>query len=450
MKALAKMIACLAFLALMVVPFMANAQDDPPYECDDRFGECGTPEQSGGGGCGCGCGCSILVNYTDLGDTYQYGDDWDDDGHEDPYDNCVFERNLDQADTDGDGVGDACDLCISVGDALQLDLDGDGIGDECDSDLDGDGIDNGADNCPARANPEVSLDGTDMWQPDTDADGVGDACDTDDDADGIEDLEDNCPLVSNADQVMPMDEGTCYADADADGIPDHRDNCPLIANPELSDLDGDDLGDECDADMDGDGVTNAIDNCPQVMNAEQIDADRDGLGEECDPSYCYVVYGDTENCLDPEGTFFAYTPSVMARTGDDIRLRLFTNRENAALRYSWSIVEAPAGSSAVIEHPYGSARLSTPYEYHYVQNHVPAILPDMPGEYVVRVEVTQVWADGVSGQEGVTAEAFATLQVTGNPVDGGGGCSAAPGAPAGSAALLLVGLALGIARLRRR
>jgi hypothetical protein len=442
MRALAKVIGILAFLALVVVPAVANAQ---AYECDDRFGECGTPEQSGGG-CGCGCGCSILVNYTDLGDTYQYADDWDDDGHEDPYDNCVFERNLDQADADGDGVGDACDACIAVSDELQLDLDGDGIGDECDTDLDGDEIDNGADNCPARANPMME-----GLQPDTDSDGEGDACDADDDEDGVDDLEDNCPLVSNADQVMPTDEGSCYSDADADGVPDHRDNCPLLSNPELTDLDGDELGDECDGDMDGDGVANPVDNCPAVLNEEQLDADRDGVGEECDPSYCYVVYGDTENCLDPEDTFAAYTPSVLARTGEQIRLKLFANRENAALRYSWSIVSAPAGSRAVVEHPYGSARLSTPYEYHYVQNHVPALVPDMPGEYVVRVEVTQVWADAVSGQEGVTVEAFATIQAEGAPLDGGGGCAVAPGAPAaGSAALLLVGLALGIARLRRR
>jgi hypothetical protein len=31
-----------------------------PYECDDRFGECGHPEQSGGG-CGCGGGGTIII-----------------------------------------------------------------------------------------------------------------------------------------------------------------------------------------------------------------------------------------------------------------------------------------------------------------------------------------------------------------------------------------------------
>jgi hypothetical protein len=277
---------------------------------------------------------------------------------------------------------------------------------------------------------------------------MGDACDTDDDADGVEDLEDNCPLISNPGQELITGSG-CYADADGDSIPDHRDNCPLISNPELSDLDGDEMGDECDADMDGDGVANEADSCAQVANDDQTDSDRDGVGDTCDSSFCYVVFGDTENCLDPEDTFTAYTPNILARTGEDVRLRLFANRENTALRYSWSLVEAPAGSSATIANPYGSARLSTPYEYHYVQSHIPALVPDVAGTYVVRVEVTQVWEDSVSGQAGVTSEALARIEVEGDSV-GAGACSAVPGAPvAGSAALLLVGLALGLSRLRR-
>ena len=51
----------------------------------------------------CPCGCSILVAQTDLGDTYQNADDYDNDGHEDPYDNCVRYYNPDQGDADGDG-----------------------------------------------------------------------------------------------------------------------------------------------------------------------------------------------------------------------------------------------------------------------------------------------------------------------------------------------------------
>jgi hypothetical protein len=441
MRVAATLFGVIALVAVLAIPATAEAQS---YECDNRYGECGTPEQSGGGGCGCGCGCSILVNNTDLGDTYQYADDYDDDGIEDPYDSCPFEINPDQADTDGDGIGDACDVCIALSDALQLDLDGDGLGDVCDSDMDGDGIANGDDNCPERANPEI-----DGAQPDTDGDRLGDACDTDDDGDGVDDLEDNCPLIANPSQEA-ITGGGCYADADGDSIPDHRDNCPLISNPELRDLDGDGMGDECDSDMDGDGFANSSDNCPMVQNEAQEDSDRDGSGDTCDSNFCYVVFGDTNNCLDPEATFMAYSPNILARTGEDVRLRLFANRENAALQYSWTLTSAPSGSHAVIQNPYGSVRMSTPYEYHYVQSHVPSFTPDLPGRYDVRVEVTQVWEDSVSGEAGVRTEAFARIEVEGDAV-GGGACSATPGAPAaGSAVLLLLGLALGLARMRKR
>src|SRR5688572_20687645 len=70
----------------------------PPGECTG--GLCGSPNQSGGG-CGCGCGCSILINFTDQGDTYQYADDFDDDAIEDDFDNCPFTFNSTQVDADG-------------------------------------------------------------------------------------------------------------------------------------------------------------------------------------------------------------------------------------------------------------------------------------------------------------------------------------------------------------
>jgi hypothetical protein len=51
-------------------------------------------------------------------------------------------------------------------------------------DADGDGRFEGADNCPAVANPS---------QADNDGDGQGDPCDPDDDNDGVLDVADNCP-----------------------------------------------------------------------------------------------------------------------------------------------------------------------------------------------------------------------------------------------------------------
>jgi len=115
------------------------------FECDNNFSDCGTPEQSGGGG---GGGGSILIANTDLGDSYQHADDFDDDGIEDPSDNCMRIQNPDQLDRDGDGVGDSCDNCINIHNPYQQNMDGDLLGDYCDNDIDNDQILNEDDECP--------------------------------------------------------------------------------------------------------------------------------------------------------------------------------------------------------------------------------------------------------------------------------------------------------------
>jgi hypothetical protein len=116
------------------------------FECDNNFGDCGTPEQSGGGGNS--GGGSILISNTDLGDTYQHADDYDDDGIEDSSDNCVRTKNPNQVDIDADGVGNICDNCLNVWNKYQEDYDADGIGDNCDDDIDNDSILNNNDQCP--------------------------------------------------------------------------------------------------------------------------------------------------------------------------------------------------------------------------------------------------------------------------------------------------------------
>lgn len=136
-----KMIVCLIFIL-----FAFNMSYGQGYECDNNFGDCGTPEQSGGGGQS--GGGSILVSNTDLGDTYQHADDFDDDGIEDPNDNCMRISNPDQSDRDGDGAGDICDNCLFEWNEDQSDIDGDGIGDSCDEDIDDDNILNSDDDCP--------------------------------------------------------------------------------------------------------------------------------------------------------------------------------------------------------------------------------------------------------------------------------------------------------------
>ncbi|TMB10641.1 MAG: hypothetical protein E6J71_26485 [Deltaproteobacteria bacterium] len=152
------------------------------------------------------------------------------------------------------------------------------------ADSDGDGLDDCADNCPYRYNPD---------QADTDHDGVADACD-------------NCPSVANSDQhdsdldgwgdACDACPGRGFSDGDGDGVCDQFDNCPTIPNPDQRDSDFDGLGDACDpcrgpgtTDTDGDGVCDSIDNCPTVPNPDQRDADYDGVGDACDPCFGYYA-----------------------------------------------------------------------------------------------------------------------------------------------------------------
>ena len=409
-----------------------------PGECSG--GACGTPDTSGGGG-GCGCGGgSILVNNTDLGKTYQYADDYDNDGWEDDVDNCPFVANLDQNDSDGDGVGDACDSCPNAANPDQADTDGDGKGDACDDDRDNDGVANGADNCPNVANPS---------QTDTDGDGQGDACDSDDDNDGVPDLKDNCPLVANPDQAdsTPNTYGNaCDADADQDEIPDSKDNCPTVANRDQLDSDGDKTGDACDADLDNDGKINALDNCPTIANALQIDNDRDGKGDLCDQRYCYVVNGDSQNCLDPSVTFQVYSPDATLKTGEPMRLRLFANRSNTAIRYTWTVVNRPSASSSVVENPRGTVRLSSPYEYFYLKDNVAKFAADEPGTYKIKVSGELLFADTVNVNFQRKHSYIMTVTATG---DSAGGCNVG-GNSSGAGLGLLLAFGLLLASRRRR
>jgi uncharacterized protein (TIGR03382 family) len=387
-----------AGIALM---FALPALAQSPGECTG--GLCGTPDESGGGGCGCGCGCgcgSILIANTDLGDTYQYADDFDEDGIEDDFDNCPFMPNRDQTDRDGDAVGDTCDNCAATANELQLDSDGDRVGDVCDPDADGDLVENIVDNCPQVRNPT---------QMDTDSDTLGDACDADIDNDGWDNLVDNCPFVHNPDQLNsdPNHFGdACNSDKDNDGVQDFVDNCPLVHNPAQEDSDGDLMGNLCDADMDDDGLLNDADNCPRVVNDDQEDMDRDGLGDVCDTGFCYVV-DRVDACLDPTSAFSVYAGADrVVQTGEKTPLQLWANRNSRAIEYEWSVVSRPGGSRATIRHPRGSSTLSTPYNYHYKKDRGVSFSPDQPGEYVIKVSARLVFADSIYPDKRVSSATF--------------------------------------------
>ena len=428
----------LAFAVFAGTPLLAQAP--PSGECTGNSTDpaCGAPEQSGGG-CGCGGG-SILINYTDQGDSYQYADDFDDDGMEDNVDNCPFTFNSEQADADGDGTGDSCDFCPNNFDEVQRDTDGDGIGDACDDDADGDGFENTLDNCPTVTNPFLALSGD---QIDTDGDGVGDACDSDDDNDDCEDAVDNCPLV--ADAAGCLDSGAtrpneCFPDADADGIHDYLDVCPTVPDELQADTDLDGFGDACDSDLDNDGVDNTIDNCAQVPNTDQLNADKDSIGNACDGKLCFVIDGDELNCLDPAGPFAVrgsiqrdptHNPII---TGDNVLLHIFANREQTAIRYTWTMVEQPKDGDASIGFPKGAVSYSEGIQYVYEADRRAEFTARVPGTYKVQL-LAELAFDDPEGYDVKTSKSEITIHVGGDPI---ASCSTSSGAAPWAALLLLV------------
>jgi hypothetical protein len=435
MQMLYRIIGYSMLAALFMLPSHTIGQS---FECDDRFGECGTPEMSGGGGGG--GGGAILIANTDLGDTYQFADDFDNDGKEDPYDNCVQVRNADQLDSDGDEVGDACDNCPESANKEQTDTDGDGVGDACDEDIDGDGIKNTTDNCPKAPNPSLEAEGP---QADTDGDGIGDACDEDIDGDGLNNLDDPCPMIAG--KADDLDSDRCSPDSDGDGVPDIKDKCPTVYDVEQSDIDGDGIGDACDSDMDGDGVINTLDNCPEKANPGQDNGDRDMLGDACeDGDYCYVVFGDYTNCLDPNATMKVYVPSLLVEVNQRIRLPFFVNRDNQKLTYEWRVVKAPRGSSATVRAARGIVDSSVKYEYVYPEDGVASIKTDIAGKYSIQIKVTAP-VDQLGGEINVSATTESVLVVEGENGSGeaAASCSVVDGVHH-SASLWLLAVAIGL------
>ena len=384
---------------------------DTEGSTDTEMGGDGGAEADGDGGSAC------TVSGMPSGEEVYHGsEDVDGDGVGSD-DNCPWAPNAEQADSDGDGIGDACDNCVSDANPDQSDLDSNMAGDVCDDDRDGDNIADDRDNCPSIPNPPLP---EESIQPDVDGDRTGDSCDEDIDGDGQPNGEDPCP--ADADIEDPTgNESTCFPDKDGDGTPDVEDVCPRVANGEQKDQDGDGLGDRCDPDIDGDDVQNALDNCPVTSNTEQTDGDRDRRGDACDTEFCFVVAGDEENCLKPDGPLAVYAPNRTAGTCEAVPLRAYINRraadhdgvdEELTVNYEWASL-ASDGESGIqsVAKASGTFTTSQDYEAVYPEGEIPYFVASEPGSYDFRLTVETEGDDPVSGMVNATASFTVTIEV---------------------------------------
>ncbi len=146
-------------------------------------------------------------------------------------------------------------------------------------------------------------------------------------------------------------------------------------------------------DSDADGIEDEYDNCPLVPNVSQADADGDGKGDACDPIFCYRVAG-APGCLDPAQPFQVSAGGErLVGTGTDVPLLFWTNREDRAVSYQWTLVSRPPDSGAKVKNPTGTTSLSTPFNYRYRRGGRASLRPDQPGTYVMHLRASLVFDD---------------------------------------------------------
>ncbi|MEE2747262.1 MAG: thrombospondin type 3 repeat-containing protein [Candidatus Thermoplasmatota archaeon] len=244
---------------------------------------------------------SLISGDAEIGEQWNSwpGEDSDNDGWSDEFDQCPGHN--DAVDVDLDGIPDACDdlidydgdtiadwsdNCPTIANQDQANHDSDLYGDACDDNDDGDQRIDELDDCPL---------GDLGWAPTSFNDYDNDGCydmgeDTDDDGDGVADEDDLCATgmhwgwTSNA--TNDMDSDGCKdsledTDDDGDGVLDVQDNCPVGDIGWTSDGFTDKDGDGCrdiseDSDDDGDGVLDSADSCP--LQAVNNISDNDGDG----------------------------------------------------------------------------------------------------------------------------------------------------------------------------
>ena len=277
------------------------------------------------------CGNGIDENCDEIDP--ECGEDSDNDGIEDEYDNCPSIHNPGQENFDGDSAGDACDAdddndndpddtdCAPFNPAINHNANeicGNGIDEDCSgADLPCVGPISATRTLPATANPDqeftveifINVDESDKPSVyilrETIPAGV-----TLTDRGGWQ-YDANTRTLKRMEYESP-DYGTVVEDrtftysamSSISGA--HTFEGTVQANNEYFGTQGDQsilIASGGEQDTDGDGIIDIIDNCIYTPNANQNDRDNDGIGDVCD--------GDNDNDGDPDTTDCApYDPAI--------------------------------------------------------------------------------------------------------------------------------------------
>ncbi|QSA95834.1 PKD domain-containing protein [Methylococcus sp. EFPC2] len=189
--------------------------------------------------------------------------------------------------------------------------------------------------------------------------------------------------------VLLAIQSSAYAatgDLDNDGVADTADNCTLVANPDQRDTDCDGYGNLCDGDLDNNGVVSTPDLAlfrKVLFTKNSADADFDGDGAVSTPDlarFRQLLFkplgpsGLTPKLKNHCPVAHAGPDQVLTQLGDVALSGVgSTDADGDPLRYSWTLLDKPAGSGAALAAPTAPR---------------PKLSTDLPGDYTVKLTVS--------------------------------------------------------------
>jgi len=132
-------------------------------------------------------------------------------------------------------------------------------------------------------------------------------------------------------------------------------------------------------------------------------------------------------------------------TGEAVTLPLWANRKGAAISYTYTVTQRPAGSTAAVVNPIGAVANSRFYQYVFPQGQEPTFTPDSSGTYQIQLSAHLVYPDRLYPSQ---QDASAVLTLTVGEATGAnvGGCSSTGAAGFAPLFALAAGLALALRR----